>query len=105
MPKVARPTDDDSATLPLSLIGNEAKVGIIRFLRANPWSTRQRIADGLGITAATVSVYLAEFEDARVIVADPPKATRGPGVVPAYRINSSVVTEMYVQLGQAMGEI
>lgn len=105
MPKVARPTDDDSATLPLSLIGNEAKVGIIRFLRANPNSTRQPIAEGLGITAATVSAYLAELEEARVILADPPKGVRGRGDVPAYRVNSAVITELYIQLGLALGEI
>ncbi|MFB8385592.1 winged helix-turn-helix transcriptional regulator [Microbacterium sp. NPDC055910] len=105
MPKIARPTDDDTAVLPLSLLGNEAKVGIIRFLRANPNSTRQRIADGLGITVATVSSYLAEFESAGVLLANPSKGIRKRGDIPAYRVNSAIVTELYLQLGLALGEI
>lgn len=78
---------------------------IIR-LRQDPNAGRKSIAKALNLeTSSTVPQCLGELEEAGLLLADPPRATRKRGEWPVCRVNDADVTELYLRLGQEMGEI
>lgn len=106
MPNYARPADSDGAERAIAILGNRTKTAIIRYLRQHPNAGRTDIAKALNLeTTSTVPVYLGELEEEGFLIADPPRATRNRGERPVYRVNDLVVTELYLRLGQEIGEI
>lgn len=81
------------------------KAGIIGHLRAHPNGGRKEISDALDLPPQTVITGIDELLDFGLLIADPPRdlATRGQRV--RYRVNDEAVTEMYLRLGIAIGEI
>lgn len=106
MPNYARPADSDGAERAIAVFGNRTKTAIIRYLRQNPNAGRKDVAKALNLeTSSTVPVYLGELEEQGLLLADPPRATRKRGEWPVYRVHDAVVTELYLWLGQEIGEI
>ncbi|MGP6176277.1 hypothetical protein ACTU6U_03120 [Microbacterium sp. A196] len=105
MPKYARPVDGEGAEGPLAILGNMVKAGIIRQVRKTPNVGRKTIADALEVAPSTIVPYLGELEAAGLLIADPPKAKRKRGEWVVYRVNDEMVTELYLRLGQEIGEI
>ncbi|MHC2999985.1 hypothetical protein [Microbacterium sp. HJ5] len=105
MPRVARPANADAAEDPIKAFGSMLKAGIIGHLRAHPNGGRKEISDALALPEQTVITGIDELLKFGLIVADPPRevATRGQRV--RYRVNDEAVTEMYLRLGIAIGEI
>jgi hypothetical protein len=52
-----------------------------------------------------VQPYLAELEAAGLVVADPPMSQERKRAWVKYRVNDEAVTDLYLRLGQAIGEI
>jgi ArsR family transcriptional regulator, arsenate/arsenite/antimonite-responsive transcriptional repressor len=106
VPNYARPADGEGAERAIATLGNRAKSAIIRYLRQNPNVGRKAIAKGLGLeTSSTVPQYLGELEEEGLLIGDPPRGVRKRGEWPVYRVNDVVVTELYLRLGQEIGEI
>jgi len=59
----------------------------------------------LRLGRTTVVEHLAQLEEVGILLASPPRPNRRRGAVVTYRVNSARVTELYLQLGQAMGEV
>ncbi|WP_404473430.1 ArsR/SmtB family transcription factor [Microbacterium aerolatum] len=95
----------EGAEGPLAVLGNMVKVGIIRQVRRTPNVGRKAIADALEVAPTTIVPYLGELEAAGLLLADPPKAVRKRGEWVVYRVNDEAVTELYLRLGQELGEI
>ncbi|MDT0187081.1 beta-galactosidase [Microbacterium sp. ARD31] len=76
-----------------------------------PWNQHERHDGGWGFTGEkdvppqTVITGIDELLDFGLLIADPPRevGTRGQRV--RYRVNDQAVTEMYLRLGLAIGEI
>lgn len=106
MPNYARPADSDGAERAIAVFGNRTKTAIIRYLRQNPNAGRTDIASALNLqTSSIVPAYLGELEEEGFLIADPPRTTRKRGERVVYRVNDAVVTELYLWLGQEIGEI
>lgn len=105
MPKYARPADGDGAEGPLAILGNRVMAGVIRQLRRTPNVGRKAVADALQVPHSTLVPYLGELEAAGLLLADPPRGERKRGEWVVYRVNDEAVTEIYLRLGQEIGEI
>ncbi|WES65973.1 helix-turn-helix domain-containing protein [Microbacter sp. GSS18] len=105
MPKYARPADGEDAENAIAILGNMVKAGIIRYLRTNPGVTRKTIADALQVPPTTVVPYLRELEEAGLLIANPPRTERRRGEWPTYSANNERVADLYLRLGQAIGEL
>jgi len=105
MPKYARPADGEAAESLLAILGNRAKTSIIRQLRKTPNVGRKDLVEALQLPASTIIPYLGELETAGLLLADPPRVERKRGEWVVYRVNDEAVTEMYLRLGQEIGEI
>lgn len=105
MPKYARPVDGDGAEGPLAILGNRVMAGVIRQLRKTPNVGRKAVADALQVPHSTLVPYLGELEAAGLLLADPPRGERKRGEWVVYRVNDEAVTEIYLRLGQEIGEI
>lgn len=105
MPKYARPADGEAAEGLLAILGNRAKTSIIRQLRKTPNVGRKDLVEALQLPASTIIPYLRELETAGLLLADPPRAERKRGEWVVYQVNDEAVTEMYLRLGQEIGEI
>lgn len=105
MPRFAEPTGSDDAKEPVAIFGNLVKAGIIRVLRENPDVTIGPICDALALGASTIHPYLAELEVAKIVLADPPREERRKGEWVRYRVNGEAVTNLYLRLGLAIGEL
>lgn len=105
MPKYARPADGEGAEGPLAILGNRVMAGIIRQLRRTPNVGRKVVADALQVPPSTLVPYLGELEAAGLLLADPPRGERKRGEWVTYRVNDEAVTEIYLRLGQEIGEI
>lgn len=105
MPRIARPADGGWAEEPVSVLGNRLHIGIIALLRRTPEKTSAEIARALEIHRPTILTAIERLLEYDMLLADPPResATRGQWV--RYRVNDPLVSEMYVQLGQAMEEV
>ncbi|WP_167487086.1 ArsR family transcriptional regulator [Microbacterium laevaniformans] len=105
MPRYAKPADGDWALDPVAALGNSVKLSIIRILRENPGSTSVQLTEALQLGRTTVVEHLAQLEDAGLLQAVPSRTERRRGEVANYRVDNARVTELYLQLGQAMGEL
>jgi predicted transcriptional regulator len=105
MVRPARPTSSESFEDPIEALGSLARAGIIGYLRANGPAGRTEIAQALGLGVDNVKKIVYSLAAAGLLIADPPlgEARRGQRVT--YRVNNPAVTEMYLQLGQAIGEL
>lgn len=105
MPRYTRPVNSEHAEDPIDALGNRVRAMIIGYLREHPDATRAEIAAALDIIPPTVSKALVKLIDHELVVADPPRevATRGQWV--RYRVNAPAVSELYLQLGQVIGEV
>jgi DNA-binding MarR family transcriptional regulator len=81
------------------------RAGIIGYLRVQPDRTRAEIARELELPTGTATTAIVGLVEAGLLLPDPPRdvATRGQWV--RYRVNDAAVSELYLQLGQAIGEI
>lgn len=105
MPRLAQPAGSEDAQEPVAILGNLVKTGILRVLRENPDVTIKTICDALELGPTTVQPYLAELETAGVVIADPPRGQERKGAWVKYRANNAAVSDLYLRLGVAIGEI
>lgn len=105
MPRYAEPANGQWAQDPVAALGNSVKLSIIRLVREQPGATSVKVTEALGLGRTTIVEHLAQLEDAGILRADPPRGDRRRGEVATYRVNDARVTELYLQLGQAMGEV
>ena len=105
MPKYARPANSDRAEDPIEAFGNRLRAGIIGYLRGHPNQSRAEIAAALNIPAATVFNALEKLLAADLLISDPPRGQWERGGRVRYSVNKVQVAEMYLQLGQALGEV
>lgn len=105
MPKSIRPANSELAEDPIRAFGNLLKASIIGYLRVNPGSKRAEIARALDVQPIAVSRALNELLDFQLITADPPRQEAERGERVRYAVNNTQVTELYLQLGIALGEI
>lgn len=105
MPKYARPANSDRAEDPIEAFGNRLRAGIIGHLRAHPNQTRAEIAAALEVPSPTVFNALEKLLAAGLLISDPPISEWERGQRVRYQVNQVAVTELYLQLGQALGEI
>ena len=105
MPRLAQPAGSEDAQEPVAILGNLVKAGIVRVLRANPDATIRPICDALELGPTTVQPYLAELEAANIVIGDPPIGEGRKGSWVKYRVNNEAVTDLYLRLGIAIGEI
>jgi predicted transcriptional regulator len=108
MPKrVALNSDGWSEWLedPIKALGNLVRAGIIGYLRENGPATRAEIAAALSIPVPTIAASLKAMVQAGLLTSDPPigEARRGQWV--KYAVDHEKVSRMYLQLGQAIGEV
>lgn len=105
MPRLAQPTGSEDAQEPVAILGNLVKASIVRVLRANPDVTIKSICEALDLGPTTVQPYLAELEVANIVIADPPRTEPRKGAWVKYRVNNEAVSDLYLRLGLAIGEI
>ena len=105
MPKMAEPAGSEDAREPVAVLGNLVKAGIVRVLRANPDATLGYLCDALKLAPTTIQNYLPDLEAAHIVIGDPPAGQGRRGSWVKYRVNDEAVTELYLQLGIAIGEI
>lgn len=105
MPKLVKPAHSDRAAAALTILGNLGKASLIAYLRRNPNAGRKAISEAIEVPAPTLVRYLRELEEADVLIANPPKSNRKQGEWPVYRVNNAAVTDLYLRLGQELGEI
>lgn len=105
MPRYAEPANGGWGQDPVASLGNSVKLSIIRLLREHPGSTSVQLTEALQLGRTTVVEHLAQLEDAGLLQAVPPRGARRRGEVVTYRVQNARVTELYLQLGQAMGEV
>lgn len=90
---------------PIKALGNLVRAGIIGYLRGEGPATRAEIAAALDLPIPTIAASLKAMVQAGLLTTDPPidKARRGQRI--RYGVDQETVTRMYLQLGQAIGEI
>ena len=105
MPKYARPATGGELQDPVEALGSMLRAGVIGHLRAHGPSGRAEIARALELPLMTIANALKDLYAAGLLIADPPleQAQRGQRVW--YQVNNAAVTEMYLRLGQAIGEV
>lgn len=103
MPKFVRPAEGDYAEDPINALGNPLRANIIGYVRRHGPSTRGQIADALEVGYPSVAKALQVLVRTGVLVTDPKNPTQGQRVL--YTVDDSVVTEMWIKLGQAIGEV
>ncbi len=106
VPKLAKPAGSDDSLEPVGLLGNLVRASILRYLRAHPNVMIGAICDALQLGPTTVRPRLDELESAGLVVADPPMtdAESRRGMWVRYRTNDEAVTDLYLRLGNAIGE-
>lgn len=105
MPKYARPANSENAEDPIEAFGNRLRAGVIGYLRRHPNSTRAEISAALDVPAPTVFNALEKLLEADLLISDPPRADWERGGRVRYSINKVSVAELYLQLGQVIGEV
>ncbi|MDX2377708.1 helix-turn-helix domain-containing protein [Microbacterium sp. LRZ72] len=105
MPKLVKPANSERAAEAVTVLGNLGKASLIAYLRRNPNAGRKAISEAIEVPPPTLVRYLRELEEAGVLIGDPPRSDRKQGEWPVYRVNNAVVTDLYLQLGQEIGEI
>lgn len=102
-PRYARPSESEFVEDPIQALGNMVRARIIGHLRRYGPSTRGELAAGLEVGPSTVSKALLFLLRSGVLDTDP--ADPVPGQRVKYRVREDVVSEMWIQLGQAIGEL
>ena len=90
---------------PIKALGNLVRAGIIGYLRQNGPATRAEIAAALDIPVRTTAAPLKQMALAGLRTSDPPLGSAGRGQWIKYDVDHEVGSRMYLQLGQAIGEI
>lgn len=103
MPKYIRPAISDFAEDPIYALGNILRASIIGYLRREGPSKRGEIAEALEAKPNTVSAAIRTLIEAGVLLTDPEHPVAGSQV--RYSVNEAVVGEMWITLGQAIGEL
>jgi predicted transcriptional regulator len=90
---------------PIKALGNLIRAGIVGYLREHGAATRAEIAAALDIPVPTIAASLKAMVQAGLLITDPPldKVRRGQWV--RYVVDQEMVSRMYLQLGQAIGEV
>lgn len=103
MPKYVRSSDSDYVEDPIAALGNMLRANIIGYVRRYGPSRRGEIAAALGVGHPAVAKALRILVDAGVLNTDPAEPRRGQTVY--YTVNQDVVSEMWMRLGDAIGEL
>ncbi len=103
MPKYVRSSDSDYVEDPIAALGNMLRANIIGYVRRHGPSRRGEIAAALGVGHPAVAKALRILVDAGVLNTDPAEPRRGQTVY--YTVNQDVVSEMWMRLGDAIGEL
>lgn len=90
---------------PIKALGNLVRAGIIGHLRTSGPATRGQIVEALGLPAPTVAAALQAMVQAGLLLADPPASEARRGQRVRYTVDNETVSRMYLQLGQAIGEV
>ncbi|HKT58179.1 MAG TPA: winged helix-turn-helix domain-containing protein [Microbacterium sp.] len=105
MPRLAQPLGSEDAQEPVTILGNLVKASIVRALRQTPNVTMGPLSETLALPPTTLQPYLRELEAANIVIADPPMTEPRQRTPVRYRVNDEAVTDLYLRLGQAIGEI
>ncbi|MBX3193843.1 MAG: helix-turn-helix domain-containing protein [Microbacteriaceae bacterium] len=90
---------------PIKALGNLVRAGIIGYLREHGPATRGQIAAALELPTPTVAASLQAMLQAGLLRADPPIDQARSGQRIRYTVDDEIVSRMYLQLGQAIGEL
>ncbi|MBG6055312.1 putative transcriptional regulator [Salinibacterium sp. CAN_S4] len=90
---------------PIKALGNLVRAGILGYLRGNGPATRAEIAAALEIPVPTIAASLKAMVQAGLLTSDPPMEQVRRGQWVKYGVDNEMVSRMYLQLGQAIGEI
>ncbi|WP_298945268.1 winged helix-turn-helix domain-containing protein [uncultured Microbacterium sp.] len=88
---------------PIHALGNMLRANIIGYVRKHGPVRRGQIADALGVGYPAVAKALSVLVQAGVLVTTPSEPKRGQTVL--YTVDQDVVSEMWVRLGDAIGEL
>jgi DNA-binding transcriptional ArsR family regulator len=105
MPKKARPASSAELEDSVEALGSMLRAGIIGYLRSSGPAGRAEIARALELRPVTVAKALSSLHSAGLLIADPPLDEVRQGQRVLYRVNNPAVSEIYLQLGQAIGEV
>ncbi len=101
----ARPASSEGLKDPVEALGSMVRASIIGYLRTSGPAGRAEISRALELNPNTVVKTLVSLYNAGLLVSDPPLGEARQGQRVTYRVNNPAVTEMYLQLGQAIGEV
>jgi predicted transcriptional regulator len=90
---------------PIKALGNLVRAGILGYLREHGPATRAEIATALDIPVPTIAASLKAMVQAGLLTTDPPPDEVRRGQWVKYGVDHEMVSRMYLQLGQAIGEI
>lgn len=90
---------------PIKALGNLVRAGIIGYLRQNGPATRAEIAAALDLPVPTVAQSLKAMVQSGLLTTAPPLAEARRGQRVRYFVDQETVSRMYLQLGQAIGEL
>lgn len=90
---------------PIKALGNLVRAGILGYLRERGPATRAEIATALELPVPTVAKSLQAMVQAGLLIPDPPSGEARRGQWVRYDVDHEKVSRMYLQLGQAIGEI
>tara|TARA_B100000378_G_scaffold200156_1_gene163616 strand:- start:151 stop:468 length:318 start_codon:yes stop_codon:yes gene_type:complete len=105
VPKLVRPVRYELAEDPIRALGTMLRASIIGYLRDNGPATRGQIAAALEIPVPTVKAAIGDLVTTKLLIADPPPERHKSGQRVHYFVDDTAVSEMYIQLGLAIGEI
>ena len=90
---------------PIKALGNLVRAGILGYLREHGPATRAEIAAALDIPGPTIAASLKAMMHAGLLTTDPPVNEIRRGQWVKYDVDHEMVSRMYLQLGQAIGEV
>jgi len=88
---------------PISALGNMLRANIIGYVRKNGPVRRGEIAEALGVGYPAVAKALGVLVSAGALKTTPENPRRGQTVL--YTVDQEVVSEMWMRLGDAIGEL
>ena len=90
---------------PIKALGNLVRAGIIGYLREHGSATRAEIAAALDLPIPTIAASLRAMVDAGLLISNPRISEVRRGQRVRYEVDQEMVSRMYLQLGQAIGEL
>ena len=103
MPRYLRTSESDYVEDPIAALGNMLRANIIGYVRRHGPSRRGEIAAALGVGYPAVAKALRVLVDSGALQTDPAQPRQGQTVW--YTVNQDVVSEMWMRLGDASGEL